>query len=117
MNNSREAPFKVLNLVDLLRQPPRDTGIKVTKSRKAMTLRWAKWKKFPYDIPLEHLKTEGGILKWTLHLAEKSWVTREHLRDFIAAAMEVGGIDIHGARKRDSENAKAQVQHGPEGAQ
>ena len=99
-----KAPFKVWTLGELLRQPPRETGIKVTKSRKALTLRWAKWKNFPYDIPLEHLQTEFGILKWTLHLAEKAWVTREQLRDFITAALEVGGIDIHGARKRDSEN-------------
>lgn len=99
--------LKVWTLGELRKQPPRNTGIKVTKSRQALTLRWGKWKNFPYDIPLEHLKTERGILKWTLHLAEKSWVSREQLEDFMQAALEVAGIDIHNAPKLDSVNAQA----------
>jgi hypothetical protein len=92
--------LKVWTIGELREQTPRDTGIKVTKSRKALTLRWGKWKKAPYDIPLEGLRTERGILKWTLHLAEKSWVSREQIQDFIEAALKVSGIDIHNEPKR-----------------
>jgi len=102
-------PFKVWTLGELRKQPPRNTGIKVTNSRKALTLRWGQWKNFPYNIPLEHLKTERGILKWTLHLAEKSWVSREQLEDFMQAALEVSGIDIHNAPKLDSVNDQRQA--------
>jgi len=105
-------PFKVWTLGELRKQPPRNTGIKVTNSRKALTLRWGQWKNFPYNIPLEHLKTERGILKWTLHLAEKSWVSREQLEDFMQAALEVSGIDIHNAPKLDSVNDQVQQPHG-----
>lgn len=91
-------PFKVWTLGELLERPPRNTEIKVTKSRKALTLRWGKWKHFPYDIPLEHLKTERGILHWTLHLAEKPWVSREQLHNFILAALEVSGINLHNSK-------------------
>lgn len=97
--------LKVWTLGELLEQPPRNTGIKVTKSRKALTLRWGKWKNFPYDISLEELKTERGILKWTLHLAGKSWVSREQLEDFIQAALEVSGIDIHNIQVADPEGS------------
>ncbi len=87
--------FKTWTLGELLDQPPRNTGIKITKSRKALTLRFGKWKHFPYDILLSELKTERGILKWALHLADKGWVSGEQLTDFIEAALKEAGINIH----------------------
>jgi hypothetical protein len=87
--------LKVWTVGELLDEPPTYTGIKITKSRKALTLRWGGWKNAPYDIELDQLKTERGILKWTLHLAEKSWVTRQQIEDFMHAALEVSEIDIH----------------------
>lgn len=99
----RKPLLKVYNLGELLRQTPRPTGIRITKSRNALTLRWGAWKHAPYDIGLNELKTERDILKWTLHLAEKSWVSREQLEDFICAATVAAGIDLH------SENAPSQT--------
>ena len=89
--------LKVWTVGELLAQPPRNTGIKITKSRKALTLRWGRWKHFPYDISLSELKTERGILKWALHLASKGWVTGEQLADFVEAALKEAGINIHQA--------------------
>jgi hypothetical protein len=94
-----KVPFKLHTLGDLLAWPPKKTGIRVTKSRGCLTLRWGHWKHAPYDIPLSDLQTERGILRWTYHLAGKTWITREMLDDFMRTALEVSGINIHAESK------------------
>jgi hypothetical protein len=88
-------PFKLWTIGELSKRQAKHSGIRLTGTRGALTLRWGQWKNLPYDIPLKDLQTERGILKWTLHLADKPWVTREQLADFMDAALKVAGIDIH----------------------
>ena len=38
---------------------------------------------FNYPIEASRCGTEDEVLSWIYHLSEKSWVTTEHIRQFI----------------------------------
>jgi hypothetical protein len=51
-----------------------------------------------YDIPLEQCKTAEQILGWVWQLSEKTWLTNDVLRRFVAIATEQAAVDIHQSR-------------------
>lgn len=48
-----------------------------------------------YDIPLKECETAEQILGWVWQLSEKTWLTAEVLRRFVAIATEQAGVDVH----------------------
>jgi len=40
-----------------------------------------------YDISMERLDTPEKILAWTVHLAQKNWMTKETLVEFVTLAL------------------------------
>ena len=49
-----------------------------------------------YDIPLEKCGSYEKIIWWTMHLAEKSWTTKEVLERFIMLACSHHGLPDRG---------------------
>jgi hypothetical protein len=48
---------------------------------------------YEYTIPLATCSTHEEILHWVWHLTEKTWMTTEVLRYFIALACERAGLN------------------------
>ena len=49
----------------------------------------------PYEVPLDECATFGGILRWTTHLMQKTWVTKDYLLRFISLACSYHDLDVH----------------------
>ncbi|WP_155492635.1 hypothetical protein [Pluralibacter gergoviae] len=47
-----------------------------------------------YEIPLSSISSPSGIIEWTLHLSEKSWVSKRLLRRFIQVSCAYAGLKI-----------------------
>ena len=47
-----------------------------------------------YNIPLSRCSTYAEILGWAHHLTEKTWVSTEVLRRFIAVACDANKLDV-----------------------
>lgn len=47
-----------------------------------------------YDIPVRDLTSNYWIAEWTRHMAEKTWVTKDHLRQFaqIVQSLNTAGV-------------------------
>lgn len=48
-----------------------------------------------YEIAHDRIPTYETLLAWILHLSEKAWVTREHIKDLIYCWETVTGNDIN----------------------
>lgn len=48
-----------------------------------------------YDIPLKQCETAEEILGWVWQLSEKTWLTTEVLRRFVAISTQHAGVNIH----------------------
>ncbi len=48
-----------------------------------------------YRIALKRCNTYKKIIRWLLHLSEKTWMTVEIMEYFIIVACEANQIDIH----------------------
>lgn len=56
-----------------------------------------KWR-YSYDIRLNQIKTQSDLLKWYVHLSQKTWMTANRMNLFISAVMDVKGWDKYGIR-------------------
>jgi hypothetical protein len=50
---------------------------------------------YEYPISKERVRTPEHILGWVEHLSEKGWVTRDHLKVFVACASRHLRLAIH----------------------
>ncbi len=48
-----------------------------------------------YNIDLDRCDTHEKILAWIYHLGEKTWVTPDMLRRFIAIACDANNLEIN----------------------
>jgi len=49
-----------------------------------------------YPIPADRCASHEAIVWWLSHLAPKTWVTKDHLREFIHAACFLNGLEAEG---------------------
>lgn len=50
---------------------------------------------YNYEIDLDEIETEGDLLRWVLHLCEKTWMTSERLHHFIEAVGTIKKLNIY----------------------
>jgi len=48
-----------------------------------------------YPVPLNECQDSHGILRWTKHMSEKTWVTSEMLRQFMVLAAAQASISLY----------------------
>jgi hypothetical protein len=48
---------------------------------------------YRYEIALDRINNPVKILQWVIHLAEKTWMTTELMRQFVIASCTKAGID------------------------
>ena len=56
-----------------------------------------------YEVPRADLRTEAGILRWTRHLGDKSWITIPLLMGFVSIAAHLAGISLEISSERINE--------------
>jgi len=89
-NNPNNTGMDFMTVSDMLNlHDPDASGITINAGW--ITLNWS----YPYEIKLSRIRDRGDLLKWTLHLAEKTWMTSTCLHHFISAVMDVKGWDKH----------------------
>ncbi len=47
-----------------------------------------------YWVPLDECSTHRQIIQWVMHLTDKDWMTKEHMRTFIRLACDFHGLPI-----------------------
>jgi hypothetical protein len=50
---------------------------------------------YPYEIDLCRIKSQTALISWTLHLADKTWMPKEFLCEFIERVSEIKGWRCH----------------------
>jgi len=50
---------------------------------------------YPYEIELKRIPSYAALLQWSLHLAGKSWMDLDYLREFIEIVCHVKGWNIY----------------------
>ena len=51
--------------------------------------------RYPYEVDLDRIRDERGLLQCALHLLEKNWMTPEHLAFFIRRVADFKKFDLH----------------------
>ncbi|MET3817291.1 hypothetical protein [Pantoea sp. UYEF8] len=47
-----------------------------------------------YDVAISDCNTPEKILSWVMHLSEKTWVTKDIIRQFIRVSAQASGLKI-----------------------
>ena len=50
-----------------------------------------------YTITYERCDTSEKVLSWVVHLADKTWVTKDLIQEFIVSATKRIGFDVYTA--------------------
>lgn len=95
--NSKKPPrgFRILKPSEIIAEGEAaerrlSRAVRFVKSRGCITIRGP----YQYDVPIPRRRmTCAEILKWTVHLSDKTWMTTELLGAFIRRACEISGID------------------------
>jgi hypothetical protein len=61
------------------------------RSNETLLLRFA----YDYEVDLNRIESEADLLRWTLHLCEKTWMTTERLHFFIEAVAQIKKFNLH----------------------
>jgi hypothetical protein len=51
---------------------------------------------YDYDVDLDRIKSEADLLRLSLHLCEKTWMTTERLHHFIESVGTIKKLNIYG---------------------
>jgi hypothetical protein len=51
---------------------------------------------YPYEVDLDRLNDERDFLEWIRQLLGKSWMTNDHLANFMDAVADIKGFNLHG---------------------
>lgn len=84
---------QIMTVTDLLNYvDPEAKGITIAAGY--ITLNWL----YPYDIALDRIPDPLALLRWTAHLAEKTWMNSHRLSLFIEAVAARKGWKLHGLK-------------------
>jgi hypothetical protein len=61
------------------------------KSNNVLLLRF----RYDYEIDLDRIKTPLDLLGWALHLCGKTWMSTEHLHNFIETVCKIKKFNVH----------------------
>jgi hypothetical protein len=67
-------------------------GIIYVRSNETLLLRFL----YDYEIDLDRINSEADLLRWTLHLCGKTWMTSERLHQFIETVAAIKHLKVHG---------------------
>jgi hypothetical protein len=90
-----EGGVRSMTAQDIANYKDPDEG-KITIEDGCVTLNF----QYSYSIELSRIRTEGDLLHWALHLAGKTWMSRNRLRRFIEVVAKHQGLDVYRAEGR-----------------
>ena len=64
----------------------------ITISNGYISLNW----EYPYEIALSRIPDQQALLRWVLHLSEKTWMDGHRINVFIQAVAHQNGWQVHG---------------------
>ncbi len=50
---------------------------------------------FPYEIPMDEIRTHHDLIGWVRHMSEKNWITTEHIRNLIECVCAIKNWPIN----------------------
>lgn len=51
---------------------------------------------FKYEISKDRIKTEGDLIRWTIHISEKNWIDSETIHSFLLCVCNENAWEAHG---------------------